>query len=840
MGFFRRSRLPGEAFPFNDGATQMGLNFLGQSGSGDYPFIDFMKTHQGWTYSDNSDQAIPTELNVNGWPVSGSGVWESKGGVYGRIITPSQTARPGNYVCRWTGSSTIQISTNNTLVSGSKVGGGGSNRYEFSTTSTGVHDIGITSGNVTDFTFCHEDDEAALIAGQTFGTEFLSKLRDCNIGVIRFLDWLHGNRTFVTDWASRKPLSHYSFGCPERRLSIWAGTTGGTGDNYTVASVPGAYQYGDNATYADKQYAIVKFDRNALTSTITFKLGTGPTKPVIRHNGDAITSGSRPQILKTAILMWDADLDSWLKVGGDLNDGYQYLMNYVPPEICFQLAQEIGAHPYYTLPYLAADPMTDWITELATYHRDNAPSWMIPRFEGVNELWHFSNTPEFPGTSYGGYKNAVRNKVSSGAQTITGVTFDFSGGTGDSGTSTITFSAAHPYQLGSTITPSGITGTNFFGYNGVNMQVTAIPTANSVTCNRASTSASAVYTSGGTAIGMSADNRGWYGRTIAELGQDVSAVYSDDRNRYWVICGVQTGGSVSGHDQCLKSSQYFVETSERAYDWVTHIATAQYWNAATTTIGGVPTIAEATLAFDYYITNAGNPSAQDANMVTFFATNTISALDTVYQAFNTWANSWGPSIGMTGYEGGYSPDYVSTNATSPITGATVDDGTHVTLTLATVALWGSSAISGNIAKVGMYLRITSVGGMTQLNSNTYQVSGVSSNSITIAVPDTTGFGAYTSGGSAEYYATTTVTMLSVVNTFRYQSRYHSRVAELTTDNMENFRDNASGLFPSHFLFSAKSTFTGDWVSSGQVWAIYDPDIYATPTAALAPIQAFTG
>jgi hypothetical protein len=140
----------------------------------------------------------------------------------------------------------------------------------------------------------------------------------------------------------------------------------------------------------------------------------------------------------------------------------------------------------------------------------------------------------------------------------------------------------------------------------------------------------------------------------------------------------------------------------------------------------------------------------------------------------------------------------------------------------------------------MYLLTTSVGGMTQLNNNTYEISAVAGNLVTIVVPDTTGFGAYTSGGSAAYYANSGgLTMLSVVNTFRYQSRYHSMVGDLTTDNMENFAT-ANGEFPSHFLYTAKTTFSGDWVSSGQVWAIYDPDSYSTPTACLAAIQAFAG
>ena len=821
----------------------MGLNFMGQSGSGDYPFMNAMKGLQSWTYVDGSDQPLATELDSNGYPITGTGTWEAKGGVYGATYTPSQTDRPGNYVCNWTGNGTIYIGTNNTLVSGSKTGSGGVGRYVFSTTSTGQHNIGIASGTVTNLSLCHVNDEAALLGGAIFNTAFLTKLRACNLGVIRFLDWLHLNRAAFTTWSSRKPVGYISYAMQEARLGYWAGTTGGTGDAYTVASVPGTYTYGDNASYTDKQYAIVKFDRNGTGNSPTFKLGIGPTKPIIRHTAQAITTNSRPQILKTALLIWDADLDSWIKLGGDVNDGYALLGNDIPLEICVELAKQIGCHPYFTLPYLAADPATDWTTELATYIRDNGPSWMVPRFEGVNELWHSSNVPEFPGTSYAWAKNDLRNKVAAGAQTITNVTFDFSGGTGSSGTSTITFSAPHPYVVGSSIVPSGITGTNFFGYNGFSMQVLSIPTASSVVCNRASTSAAAVYTSGGTATGQASDNKGWYGRTLSKMGQDVSAVYSNNRSRYQVICGVQTGGTTAGHDECMRATQYVVEGGSAAYNWVTHVATAQYWNAGVTTIGSNPTLAESGLAYDYYFTNAGNPSAQDANMVTYFSTTSVPTVITAMGNFYTWANSFGPSITMTGYEGGYSPDYWTANSTSPITGATVDDGTHVTLTLATVNLWGTGSVSGNIAKVGAYLRITGVGGMTQLNNNTYQISAVSSSSVTLLIPSTAGFGAYTTGGSAEYYATSTITMQSVVNTFRYQSRYHSRVTDLTTDMLNGFKALAAREYPSHFLFSSKTTFSGSYVNDairGQIWGIYDPDLYATPTACLAAIQAYTG
>lgn len=828
------------AYPFSNGKTQMGLNFLGQSGSGDFPFMDLMKAQQGWAYVDNSDQPTPDELDTNGWPLSTSTGLVSKGGVYGTTYSPTQAQRPGNYVCNWTGNGTIYIGTNNTLVSGSKTSTLGTGRYVFSTTAS-LHNIGIVSGSITNLSMCHVDDEVDLLTnGKMFNTQFLNTLRSCNLGVIRFLDWLHGNRTAVTDWDSRKPITYHSYATPEKRKAIYAGVTSGSGDNFEIASVPADYVYGDAASYTDKQYAIVKFDRNATTTSVTFKIGSGSAKPVLRYTAQALTTNSRPKILLTALMVFDATLDSWLKFGGDENDGYASLMNYVPPEICVRLAKELGAHPYFTLPYLAADPLSDWVSSLATYIRDTQQSWMIPRFEGVNELWHSSNVTEFPGSSYSWAKNNVRNSTASGNQTATGCTFDFSGGTGTSGTSTITFSAPHPFGIGAAVTLNSFVGTNFFGMNGQTAHVIAIPTASSITINRASTSGSAVYTSGGVVTGLLNDNRGWYGRIISQLGQSISSVYSDNRAKYQVLCGVQTAGTTSNHDECLKATQYKIEGGDYAYNWVTHIATAQYWSAGVTTIGGTSTI-EPGLAFDYYITNTGNSAAQDANMVSFLSVNAISATSTAYGNFYTWANSFGPAIGMEGYEGGYSPDYLSANSSSPVTGASVTDGTHVALTLATTLAWSASnSIAGNFATVGMYLRVTSVGGMTQLNNNTYQVSGVVGNTVTIVVPDTTGFGAYTSGGSAEYYANNSgLTLLSVVNTFRYQSRYHSMITSLTTDNLTNFK-NAGGTFPSHFLYTAKTSFSGGWVTTGQTWGIYDPDSYSTPTAALSAIQAYAG
>ncbi len=51
---------------------------------------------------------------------------------------------------------------------------------------------------------------------------------------------------------------------------------------------------------------------------------------------------------------------------------------------------------------LAIDPATDFMPSLAQFCRDNGPSWMVPRFEGPNELWN--NAGGFYQTGYANAK----------------------------------------------------------------------------------------------------------------------------------------------------------------------------------------------------------------------------------------------------------------------------------------------------------------------------------------------------------------------------------------------------------------------------------------------------
>jgi hypothetical protein len=279
-------------------------------------------------------------------------------------------------------------------------------------------------------------------------------------------------------------------------------------------------------------------------------------------------------------------------------------------------------------------------------------------------------------------------------------------------------------------------------------------------------------------------------------------------------------------------------TRNAAYNWVTHIALANYVNP-----GNYRVLQELRDGFAYVVTNAGNPTAQAALADAYAATleNTRALMLARAQKWYGWAqNNWGGSIklGLTAYEGGYTPDYSSSSWTSPVTGATVTSGTTVDLTLATTSNPGGS-LSGNPAVVGMSISLASVGGMTQLNGNTYTVAAVSGSTVTLTIPSTAGFGAYTSGGTATYVNSPLYT-----NTLRWASKFSPSLQAPMTGS---YADLASVpvLFPSQFLlsglpFSIDLRAGGGVIGvGGQIWGLYDQSVYATPySPAVESIRAF--
>lgn len=548
---------------FNGGKSQINFNFL-QIG-GDFPFLNCLKTAQYWTLIDNSGQPNPATLDSDGYPIS-----ITNGGVYTAFYVPTQAERPGNYVATWTGNGTIFFGSDNTLVSGSKTTSSGSGRYVFSTTTNvflaGISAIG--SPRISNLQIFHADDEASLAAGNVFGVKFKAKLVEANFGVLRFLNWQSGNTTNVTTWATRKPTTYAFYSGYELRSAIYAGTTTNVGTAYSATL--------NGFSLVDKAMVTILFNV-ANTSACTLNISGTGAKNILSEYSDPLSSGgnSYPITGKLATLVYDATLDAWIKQGGDIAIGSIGIDNGCPPELMVRLCSEVGAHPYFVAPPLACDPATDYMSSLAAYCRDNGPAWMIPRFEGPNELWN--NSGGFYQTAYANNKSAA-------------------------------YHAADPTNWPNTT-----------------------------------------------------DYNNWYGKIMSVLGQQVSAVFSADRSKYFVLCGVQTGtgGAASSSDNRLASAAYLTQTAPAqspftktaASTWVNGICCAQYY-----TPSDYDTPAETTLAAAYAGGDMTAPITYAATCNSGGGSFTISACATLYGQWKAWAQGFSIQY-MCGYEGGYSPDY---------------------------------------------------------------------------------------------------------------------------------------------------------------------------------------
>jgi hypothetical protein len=627
----------------NGGRSQVNFNFL-QTG-GDYAFLNLMKASQGWTLVDNSGFPAPDTLDSNGYPTT-----ITNGGVFTVFYVPTQAARAGNYVITWDGNGTIRCNMSNTLVSGSKTSSTGSGRYVFSTTDTRF-DVGISaigSPAVSNIKVYHIDDETAILDGDVFGAKFKERLTEAKFGVYRFLDWQGANGTNITTWATRKPVSFVFYSGGDFRSALYTGVASvdGTNRQYSVSapsswsglvdkatvhvkfsatadlsisgsftngqanitltahsrsvndrvivgqpggSVPGGYTFNQvcyvvsvpdadtvqlSATQGGSAIVASSTTNTRVSPIITLNVGSTGDIDVLTASSFYVTGSSNPDSSyyptagRTATLIYDALLNKWIKHGGDGVDGNIGVRSGVPPEIMVQLCAEMGAHPWFCAPYLACSPMTDWFTQLATYCRDNGPSWMVPRFEGVNELWN--SALGFYGTPYA---NAV------------GVAYGWGAG----------------------------------------------------------------------------DYHNWYGRVISTIGQDISAVYSDDRTRYRMICGVQTTTTPSSSNARLASTKYLLQTPQSGYladaasNWVTDLCVANY-----ITPSAYGTGTETTLATAYAGGDATAPITYAATVVSG-GTFTLDAVNTRYGDWKTWAQGFSITR-MCGYEGGYSPDYTGSSA----------------------------------------------------------------------------------------------------------------------------------------------------------------------------------
>ena len=85
---------------------------------------------------------------------------------------------------------------------------------------------------------------------------------------------------------------------------------------------------------------------------------------------------------------YDSTLDAYMMQGGSNATGSAGILNLCPYEVQLALCTAVGAHPHWVTPIWGADPMTDLMPSMMKYAKDNAPAWMIPRYEPPNETWN--------------------------------------------------------------------------------------------------------------------------------------------------------------------------------------------------------------------------------------------------------------------------------------------------------------------------------------------------------------------------------------------------------------------------------------------------------------------
>lgn len=261
------------------------------------------------------------------------------------------------------------------------------------------------------------------------------------------------------------------------------------------------------------------------------------------------------------------------------------------------------------------------------------------------------------------------------------------------------------------------------------------------------------------AYGWSDAMHNWMGKHMSTLGQAISTVYGGDRSKYEVICGLQGATGVNlincqASDNRLKAAEYVANpaqtaqspltgpwgtttfTKSAAHDWVTGISPANYF---------VPSdyffAAGMIEAFDYAVTNVGNPTAQAANVTAFLTTlhgpaapYNLAYVKNTFVQWKAWAEAMPtPVLKVMPYEGGYSPDYKHFLTGPCVAGITA---------AASAVLKVPSCINGEVINVGnpcvvrttpMRLVVSGLNGTmgTALNGNTYDITAVSGSDVTI-------------------------------------------------------------------------------------------------------------
>jgi hypothetical protein len=98
-----------------------------------------------------------------------------------------------------------------------------------------------------------------------------------------------------------------------------------------------------------------------------------------------------------SILTYDAGMNAWACISDTSVAQLNTQMQLAPIEVMVALCNEVGAHPWFVIPFMACDgapntPTTsdlpDFVSKLADYVKKHLNPGLIPRYEAANEVWN--------------------------------------------------------------------------------------------------------------------------------------------------------------------------------------------------------------------------------------------------------------------------------------------------------------------------------------------------------------------------------------------------------------------------------------------------------------------
>jgi hypothetical protein len=704
------------------------------------------------------------------------------------------------------GTGTYLINWSQTVASGSMIQGlynevtitaGTENTTGYAAWSFGVNATDATNP-VANMALVHKSDLLAYAQGQLTNPLFKLRVQQANFAILRNQTLDNPNVGNRTTWSTRRPPAYYSYTAPEMRASLFAcsyGLYNGTTPCQTTYALNGSSNdYSVNlgaALPVDKQTVCVQWSTNTTNTTNTFSIDNGTTKhAVIAYHGGNLGIGNISAGHMEG-LVYDATLQEWVStVVSGISDSC--LNNFGSAEAFVEVNQEIGTTPWITEPYLAADPITDYMLQYAKYFQGFTWSH-TPIFEIPDEPWNCA------GQGVGPYAS-LKSGVYVAADTTWSANASGHTNCGEGDMENWAGKAASLLgQVLRNVSSSyvALVGTQTVGNAGslwnaellsnsyVGQNPSNIPTQNGCA------GAAAIQTSCPTPFTQTAAYKAMAGATSAAAGITIA--------NYWGLT-LQQGTTADNMTEVSEAYCYFFQS--------------------------------------------GGCASQSSVMTTYMATQSITNAGTVPSIVTLWSNwhnfantcAGGAScspMSVYNYEGTYSVGSVGSDETSPVTAAT--NASTAVLTISpngcvagqTVAL--SSLVGGTWSTAaGSYTVQSAAAGTCTINLNSTSLGTLSSATLTYAASaDYVNYLRINSWLSPDLATDTTLLYNTIASTTGTSACSPSQCSYL----------------PSQFLIDG-STLGYGAVVGNVPWYVWSPDMYgyyavATCTACTAASGSLT-